>query len=111
MIELPHFACRVGLAIDGEVVRISYRSAARGMEGYAHIASGSVGVMPSICRCYLPRSWRPSHIELDIPKPPWARVFEEAFGCPVRFGAAAPAICLNVRHIAASRTPPPCMDT
>lgn len=91
---------------SGDVAHISYRSAARGLEGYSHIASGSVGVILSICRSYLSPSWRPLRVELDVPRPPSPRVFEEAFGCPVRFDASAPAVCLDVQALAARRTPP-----
>jgi hypothetical protein len=76
------------------VARISYASAAKGRDGYAHVACGIIGILLSICREYLPTRWRPLWVELDIPAPPRVWLYEEAFGAPTRFNAAAPAICI-----------------
>lgn len=102
-----------GLALDiaSHTARISYRSAARGMEGYCHIATGSVGALLSICRSYLPPSWRPLTIELDLAKPPNFRAFEDAFDCPVHFDAPAPAVWFPVECLAAKRRAAPAGKT
>jgi len=70
------------LPIEGTTATVRYFSAARGRDGYAHVALGAVGVMLSLCRSYLPPSWRPLRIELDIPRPRHTTAFEDAFLCP-----------------------------
>lgn len=40
--------------IDG-CARISYVSAARGLDGYVHVAWGTIGAILSLCKAYLPR--------------------------------------------------------
>ena len=75
---------RCVLRLHGAQAQFCYVSAARGREGYAHVAVGAVGGMLSLCRAYLPASWRPLRIELDIPRPDRPSRFEAAFQCPVR---------------------------
>lgn len=91
--------------------RIGYASAARGLPGYRHVACGTVGVILSLCRSYLSERWRPQAIELDLPAPRRAQVFEEAFGCPVRFDAPQVAVWLAAERLhgrpAGRREPPP----
>jgi AraC-like DNA-binding protein len=87
---------------DGQV-RASYLSAARGLDGYRHVACGSIGVILSLCRFYLPAGWRPIQVELDIARPRRTEPFEQAFACPVLFDAAAPAVCLEPRDLRSSR--------
>lgn len=93
------FTCRVS---DG-LARISYASAAKGKDGYAHVASGIIAILLSICREYLPACWRPLWVELDLPAPRRAWPYEEAFGAPARFDAAAPAICVCANDLLAKR--------
>jgi len=71
---------------DGHA-RLRYASAAKGQDGYPHVACGAAGVMVSLCRSFLPATWRPRRIELDIARPDRPSVFEDAFDCPVRFNA------------------------
>lgn len=99
----------VAVDVHGDRARISYASAAAGLAGYRHVASGSAGVIASLCRAYLPEGWRPLAIELDLPTPPRPQRFEEAFGCPVHFDAPRVAVwlaaeCLQQRP--AQRLPP-----
>lgn len=84
--------------IDAKV-RVSYASAARGLEGYSHIAWGSVGAIVSLCRAYLPGSWFPRHIEVDLPEPHHCALCEEAFECPVVFGAPRLAVWLDASEL------------
>ena len=67
------------VAGNGEA-RLSYMSAARGQTGYIHVALGSVGIVLSLCRAFLPAHWQPLRIELDIPRPPSTTAFEDVFG-------------------------------
>src|SRR5574337_1128222 len=83
--------------------RIGYASAARGLQGYRHVACGSAAVMISLCRAYLQADWRPRAIELDLPAPRRRQVFEEAFGCPVRFDAHRPLPTVTVADLARAR--------
>ena len=50
------------VAGNGEA-RLSYMSAARGQTGYIHVALGSVGIVLSLCRAFLPAHWQPLRIE------------------------------------------------
>jgi AraC-like DNA-binding protein len=90
--------------VDGSV-QFRYFSAARGREGYAHVALGAVGVMLSLCRAFLPASWRPKLIELDIPRPHDGATFEHAFDCPVLFDAKALAVVLDADGLERPRAP------
>ncbi len=74
-------------------VRVGYRNAGRGHPGYVHVASGTLGVLLSLFRWYLPADWRPRLVQLDVPRPASATGFEDVFGCPVTFGA--PAISMH----------------
>ena len=89
----------VAVDVHGDRARISYASAAAGLAGYRHVASGSAGVIASLCRAYLPEGWRPLAIELDLPTPPRPQRFEEAFGCPVRFDAPRVAVWLAAESL------------
>ncbi len=83
---------RMELSVAGGSARASYHSAARGRPGYVHVASGTAGVMLSLFRFYLPPDWRPRSVELDVPRPDNAGLFEDAFACRVAFDAPAVAI-------------------
>ncbi len=96
----------VMLDVADGVARISYPSAAKGKEGYPHIACGVVGILLSICREYLPAHWHPFRVELDFPKPATPSAYEEQFRCPVWFDAAAPAVCINARQLSLTRKRP-----
>jgi AraC-like DNA-binding protein len=96
---------RTMLSIDGGVARFGYLSAARGRDGYVHVAIGVVGVILSLCRSYLSPGWRPLRIELDIPRPRTATPFEDAFACPVRFDAPVPAVCFAAELLDAGGAP------
>ena len=72
--------------IDGRA-RIGYASAARWLDGYPHVAWGTIGAIISLCRSYLPSSWHPQCIEVDLPAPRRCTLAEDTFGCPVVFDA------------------------
>ncbi|MGH9484079.1 MAG: AraC family transcriptional regulator ligand-binding domain-containing protein, partial [Terriglobales bacterium] len=74
---------RMEVSVDSGIGRASYFNAARGNPGYASVASGTAGVLLSLFRSYLPPDWHPKRLELDIPRPRAASLFEDAFGCPV----------------------------
>ncbi len=86
--------------IDGRA-RISYVSAARGLDGYAHVAWGTIGVIISLCRPYVPPSWRPQHIEVDLPAPRRRTLAEDTFECPVVYGAPRLAVWLSAGDLRA----------
>lgn len=85
----------LSLEVLGGQARLSYASAARGREGYTQVACGAAGVVVSLCRAFLPPHWRPTRIELDIPKPPRREAFEDSFGCPILFNARAVTVCFE----------------
>jgi AraC-like DNA-binding protein len=85
----------LSIAVVNGRARLSYVSAAKGKRGYQHVACGAAGVIVSLCRSFLPAHWRPRCVELDIPKPHRASIFEDAFECPVLFDAAEVAVFLD----------------
>lgn len=88
--------------IEGQA-RLSYASAARGLDGYAHVACGAAGVVMSLCRSFLPARSPLRCVELDIPKPRRPGAFEDVFGCPVLFDRPTMTICFDAVWLHASR--------
>jgi len=86
---------RMELTVADGWARFSYFNASRGQPGYAHVATGTAGVMLSLLRAYLPPDWKPRVVELDLPRQQPATMFEDTFGCPVLFGAEAVSICFD----------------
>jgi AraC-like DNA-binding protein len=89
----------MSLAVSDGRARLSYASAAKGQEGYAHVALGSVGILLSLCKGFLPASWRPMWIELDIPRPRKPTVFEDVFDCPVVFDTMSLSVCFEAHRL------------
>jgi len=85
-------------AVKGQA-RISYASAAKGQDGYPHVACGTAGAVLSICKIFLPEDWQPLRIELDIPKPCRTGIYEDTFQCPVVFDAPTVSVCLDIRRL------------
>lgn len=86
--------------IDGRA-RISYVSAARRLDGYPHVAWGTIGVIISLCKSYLPSSWHPKRIEVDLPAPHRGTLSEDTFECPVIFDAPRLAVWLGAGDLRA----------
>lgn len=78
-------------------VRYSYAFALAGSKGYAAVAIAAAGVLLSLFRAYLPNTWRPLGIELDIKTPRQISRFEDVFQCPVLFNAPAVTVVVE-RH-------------
>lgn len=96
---------RVTLSMDGDIAHFEYSSSARGLVGYNHVAVGALGVMLSLCRYYLAKTWQPIRIELDIGEPlSGTRAFEDCFQCPVIFGKTRLAIVLERAALDTRRT-------
>lgn len=85
----------MSLAVSDGEARISYASAAKGQDGYLHVAIGTAGILRSLCEHFLSTSWRPLRIELDIIRPQRMDTFEDVFGCPVIFDAETVSVCLE----------------
>lgn len=83
---------RMELAVAGGAARAGYRNAGRDRLGYAHVASGTAGVLLNLFRSYLGPDFVPQSIEISLPRPRNATAFEDVFSCPVVFGAPAVAI-------------------
>ena len=100
---------RTALTVREGIACFGYFSAARGRDGYRHVACGAIGVMVNLCRAYLPPGWRPLRIEMDLPRPQSLTPFEDTFGCPVLFEAPALAVHFDARYLdfGAAMQPPP----
>ncbi len=90
---------KFAVAIADGRARLSYASAAKGKDGYQHVACGAAGVIVSLCKSFLPAHWRPQRIELDIPVPRGAGIVEDAFQCPVIFDAPQVAVYLDANRL------------
>lgn len=90
----------MSLVVSGAEARMSYASAAKGQDGYLHVAIGTAGILQSLCRHFLSTSWRPLRIELDIPRPERTAAFEDVFGCPVIFDADSVTVCFEAPLLA-----------
>lgn len=93
---------KLHLTAARDEVRYSYSFALAGSRGYEPIASAAAGELVSLFKAYLPDTWRPLRVELDIPKPPHTTLFEDVFECPVVFNAPAVAVITERHHLAAS---------
>jgi len=104
---------RIALSVASGIARVRYVSAARGRPGYNHLATGIAAALLSLLEPFVPPGWRPSMIELDIPRPPSPTPFEDAFSCPVAFGASEVAIhfAANLLDVPVGRHADPCMIT
>lgn len=94
---------QAGIAARDGIASFTYLSAARGREGYAHVACGAVGVMINLCRSYLSPHWRPLRVDLDIARRDAAR-FEDVFGCPVVLDAPVLSVHFPAELLDAPRT-------
>lgn len=92
----------LSLQVTGDGARIGYASAARDLDGYPHVAFGTVGAIVSLCKAYLPESWRPRRIEVDIPASRRRTIGEDVFECPVLFDAPRLAVWLDARDLRSS---------
>lgn len=86
----------------GGRARIGYVSAARGLDGYPHVAWGTIGVIISLCKSYLPSSWHPQYIEVDLPALRRCTLAEDTFDCPVVFDAPGLAVWLGAGDLRAA---------
>ena len=86
--------------IDG-CARIGYVSAARRLDGYPHVAWGTIGAIISLCKSYLPSSWHPERIEVNLPAPRRCALSEDTFECPVVFDAPGLAVWLGAGDLRA----------
>ena len=105
-----HSTCdKLSVATVAGEMRYSYAFALAGSKGYGAVACAAAGELLSLFRAYLPDSWRPLRIELDIEVPQQAPLFEEVFQCPVFFNAPAVTIVVERRHLMATskRAPQP----
>lgn len=100
----------LSLVVVAGQARMSYASAAKGLDGYAQVACGAAGVVVNVCRSFLPAHVPLRCVELDIPKPSRPGAFEDVFGCAVIFDAPAVTVCFDADRLGAvrlSRSAPP----
>lgn len=98
-----HSTCdALSTRVVGDEVRYSYVFALSGSQGYGAVAGAVAGVLLSLFRAYLPESWRPLRVELDIETPRNASLFEDVFQCPVLFNAPAVTIVVERYHLTAA---------
>ncbi|MFC5607674.1 helix-turn-helix transcriptional regulator [Variovorax soli] len=91
---------RMHVAVEAGIARVSFFNAMRGRPGYLHVANGTASVILSMLHAYLPPDLRPQWVELDIPRPATTALFEDVYGCPVRFDADAVTLCFDARLLA-----------
>lgn len=94
---------QVALCVGQTTASFCYRSASRGQPGYIHVAFGTIGVMLSLCRCYLSDGWVPLWIEVDLPRPSARNSAESSFRCPVLFDQPDLALVFMARELHTSR--------
>ncbi|MFG1345525.1 AraC family transcriptional regulator ligand-binding domain-containing protein [Xanthobacter autotrophicus DSM 431] len=95
---------KLSLTALGEHMRYGWTCASANSEGYPTVACAAAGEMLSLFKAYLPASWRPVCIELNIETPHQISLFEDTFQCPVHFNASAVAIVFERRHLMATST-------
>lgn len=93
----------LSLSVVEGLARLSYESAARGLDGYAQVACGAAGVVVSLLRSFMPARSPLQGVDLDIPKPRRPETFEDVFGCPVLFDRPAVAISFDAAWLHAGR--------
>lgn len=91
----------MSLDLIGGRARIGYASAALGLDGYPHVAWGTIGAIISLCKAYLSSSWHPQHIEVDLAAPRRCTLAEDTFGCPVVFDAPRLGVWLGAGDLRA----------
>lgn len=94
------------LATVGDEVRFSYIFALAGQPGYGNTVCAAAGVLLSVFRAYLPSSWCPLRVELDIDRPAQPGLFEDVFQCPVLFNAPALTIVAERHQLSAAAKAP-----
>lgn len=92
---------RLSTSMCGNEVHFSYAFGSAGAPGYKSVAIAAAGELLSVFRAFLPSSWRPLRIELDIPKPPKPAAFEDVFQCPVVFNASAVTVVAERNRLTA----------
>ena len=95
----------LSLLVSEGQARLSYTSAAKGLDGYGQVACGAAGVVVSVCRAFLPFHVPLRSVELDIPRQRRPGSFEDAFGCPVLFDKPTVTISFDAAWLTAGRPP------
>ncbi len=93
----------LSLSEEDGLAWLSYGSAAKGREGYEHVATGTIGILLSLFRAFLPAKWRPSRIEMDVARPRDPAAFEDVFECPVLFDALGLSVCFDANLLRSRR--------
>lgn len=89
----------MSLQVAGDQAFWTYRFAVSGSPGYEQVAPAAAGVLLSLCRLYGPAGWRPRRIALDMPRRRGVEPYEDAFGCPVVFGAPVISIVMDAADL------------
>lgn len=93
----------MSIDVFGANARIGYLSAARDLDGYPHVAWGTIGAVLSLCKAYLQATWRPRGIEVDLAAPHARAIAEDTFECPVVFDAPGLAVWLRAADLRSAR--------
>lgn len=94
---------RMSLHVAGDQAFWTYHFAVAGSPGYEQVAPAAAGVLLSLCRHYAPTGWRPLRIALDMPGRRGVEPYEDAFGCPVTFGAPVISIVMDAHDLGFGR--------
>lgn len=89
---------RLMLTHHQDEVVFAYHAAVKHAIGYQHYAGLALTVMLSIARPYFTTNKIAKSVEFDCPPPSSQSVYEDFFGCPVRFGCPTLAVKFD-RHL------------
>ncbi len=104
--SLPYHSIgdKLALVTDGDEARFSYKFALAGHPGYQNVSCFAAGVLLSLCKSYTAPDWRAIRVELDVPKPRRAALFEDLFQCPTVFGAPTTTIIFDKQDLETERS-------
>ncbi len=82
------------LEVRGDEAWFVHRAELFGIIGYPHYAACAASAMISLIRAFTGPGWRPSRIEVNLPRPRNAEAWEDVFRCPVVFDRPDLAVVL-----------------
>jgi AraC-like DNA-binding protein len=94
------------LEVRGDEAWFIHRAELFGIIGYPHYAACATAAMISLIRAFTGPGWRPSRIEVNLPRSRHAETWEDVFRCPVVFDRPDLAVVLPRDLLGFSRLSP-----